>query len=314
MPKSWARCLASSSNSVNEPGSSSRSIRSRAVSLPRACCFSTAACEPAWTASYLRRSRSAIFPAVVCGSGAAPSVVSAAVMRERVAASDDRVHRPVVRVGLVSTVRDRERDSAELPETMRRDVRLLGDILGEVITESDGPDLLADVERLRRAVIEARRYPTLRRRRRPPPATPSRRSSPPGPGSAPSRSPAPSPSTSTWPTWPKSSSGCARCGSAIPGTARRASRSPTRSRGSPPSRASGTCTTCWPGCGCTRCSPRTRPRRAAARWWRRCAGSAGCSPRSTTSGPARGSRRRCGGGCTRRSTCCGGPRSCGWPG
>jgi phosphoenolpyruvate carboxylase len=42
---------------------------------------------------------------------------------------------------------------------MRRDVRLLGDILGEVIGDSDpktGPDLLADVERLRHAVIEAR--------------------------------------------------------------------------------------------------------------------------------------------------------------
>jgi hypothetical protein len=66
---------------------------------------------------------------------------------------------------------------------MRRDVRLLGDILGEVITESDGPDLLADVERLRRAVIEARRIPDL--------------AAPPGPGSAPNRSPAPSPSTFT---------------------------------------------------------------------------------------------------------------------
>jgi phosphoenolpyruvate carboxylase len=50
----------------------------------------------------------------------------------------------------------RERDSAELPEPMRRDVRLLGDVLGEVISESDGPDLLADVERLRHAVIDAR--------------------------------------------------------------------------------------------------------------------------------------------------------------
>src|SRR5580700_5705766 len=42
---------------------------------------------------------------------------------------------------------------------MRRDVRLLGDILGEVIRDSDpktGPELLADVERLRHAVIEAR--------------------------------------------------------------------------------------------------------------------------------------------------------------
>jgi phosphoenolpyruvate carboxylase len=49
----------------------------------------------------------------------------------------------------------RERDSAELPEEMRRDVRLLGDILGEIISEDD-PSLLDDVERLRRAVISAR--------------------------------------------------------------------------------------------------------------------------------------------------------------
>src|SRR5882724_10476448 len=39
---------------------------------------------------------------------------------------------------------------------MRRDVRLLGDILGEVIRDSAGEELLADVERLRHAVIEAR--------------------------------------------------------------------------------------------------------------------------------------------------------------
>ena len=54
---------------------------------------------------------------------------------------------------------ERARDRAELPELMRRDVRLLGDMLGEVIRDSDpktGPDLLADVERLRHAVIEAR--------------------------------------------------------------------------------------------------------------------------------------------------------------
>ena len=53
--------------------------------------------------------------------------------------------------------RERERDRAALPEPMRRDVRLLGDILGEVIRDSAGPELLADVERLRHAVIEARR-------------------------------------------------------------------------------------------------------------------------------------------------------------
>ena len=50
----------------------------------------------------------------------------------------------------------RERDSAELPELMRRDVRLLGEMLGEIISESAGADLLADVERLRHAVIDAR--------------------------------------------------------------------------------------------------------------------------------------------------------------
>jgi phosphoenolpyruvate carboxylase len=50
---------------------------------------------------------------------------------------------------------DRERDSSELPEAMRRDVRLLGEILGEIISEDD-PTLLEDVERLRHAVIAAR--------------------------------------------------------------------------------------------------------------------------------------------------------------
>jgi len=40
---------------------------------------------------------------------------------------------------------------------MRRDVRLLGDVLGQVISESGGQDLLDDVERLRHAVIAARR-------------------------------------------------------------------------------------------------------------------------------------------------------------
>ena len=52
--------------------------------------------------------------------------------------------------------RTRDSDRAALPEPMRRDVRLLGDILGEIIRDSGGPELLADVERLRHAVIEAR--------------------------------------------------------------------------------------------------------------------------------------------------------------
>src|SRR5580692_4686360 len=39
---------------------------------------------------------------------------------------------------------------------MRRDVRMLGEILGQVISEADGPGLLADVEELRHRVIAAR--------------------------------------------------------------------------------------------------------------------------------------------------------------
>ncbi|GII75481.1 phosphoenolpyruvate carboxylase [Sphaerisporangium rufum] len=52
-----------------------------------------------------------------------------------------------------------ERHSAvsEVPDELRADVRLLGELLGRVIAEDGGPDLLADVERLRKAVIAARR-------------------------------------------------------------------------------------------------------------------------------------------------------------
>jgi phosphoenolpyruvate carboxylase len=51
----------------------------------------------------------------------------------------------------------RDADIQSVPASMRRDVRLLGDILGQVISESGGQDLLDDVERLRHAVIAARR-------------------------------------------------------------------------------------------------------------------------------------------------------------
>src|SRR6202012_2770566 len=50
----------------------------------------------------------------------------------------------------------RDTDRQQLPGRMRRDVRLLGDMLGEVLRESGGHDLLDDVERLRQAVIAAR--------------------------------------------------------------------------------------------------------------------------------------------------------------
>jgi len=53
----------------------------------------------------------------------------------------------------------READRQELPVPLRRDVRLLGDLLGEVIREAGGQDLLDDTERLRRAVIAARDEP-----------------------------------------------------------------------------------------------------------------------------------------------------------
>ena len=55
---------------------------------------------------------------------------------------------------------NREKDRDQLPKPMRRDVRLLGDLLGEVIRDSAGPELLEAVEQLRRAVIEARQTQT----------------------------------------------------------------------------------------------------------------------------------------------------------
>ena len=53
---------------------------------------------------------------------------------------------------------DAARDSArlEMPHELRADVRLLGELLGQVLTEYGGGDLLADVETLRHAVIAAR--------------------------------------------------------------------------------------------------------------------------------------------------------------
>jgi phosphoenolpyruvate carboxylase len=53
----------------------------------------------------------------------------------------------------------RDTDRQELPGQMRRDVRLLGEMLGAVLRESGGQDLLDDVERLRQAVIAERRAP-----------------------------------------------------------------------------------------------------------------------------------------------------------
>ncbi|GII34714.1 phosphoenolpyruvate carboxylase [Planotetraspora mira] len=55
---------------------------------------------------------------------------------------------------------ERHNAVAEMPDELRADVRLLGGLLGQVIAEHGGPGLLADVERLRKAVIAARRRET----------------------------------------------------------------------------------------------------------------------------------------------------------
>jgi len=57
----------------------------------------------------------------------------------------------------VSHQAERSTAVTEMPDELRADVRLLGELLGQVIAEHGGDDLLADVERLRKAVIGARR-------------------------------------------------------------------------------------------------------------------------------------------------------------
>jgi phosphoenolpyruvate carboxylase len=50
-------------------------------------------------------------------------------------------------------------DTGEVPAPLRRDVRLLSTILGRVLVETEGAELLEDVERLRRATIALRKTP-----------------------------------------------------------------------------------------------------------------------------------------------------------
>ena len=53
-------------------------------------------------------------------------------------------------------MKSREVARIEMPAPLRREVRLLGDMLGQVLAEYGGPGLLEDVENLRRTVIVAR--------------------------------------------------------------------------------------------------------------------------------------------------------------
>src|SRR5439155_1187076 len=61
--------------------------------------------------------------------------------------------------------RTRDRDRAALPEPMRREVRLLGDILGEIIRDSGGPELLAELLASLRVHLVLTAHPTEARRR-----------------------------------------------------------------------------------------------------------------------------------------------------
>ncbi|MBJ7608969.1 MAG: phosphoenolpyruvate carboxylase [Candidatus Dormibacteraeota bacterium] len=58
----------------------------------------------------------------------------------------------------VSSVSARERARQLMPEALRDEVRLVGDLLGQVIAEHGGDSLLADVETLRRTVIDTRNH------------------------------------------------------------------------------------------------------------------------------------------------------------
>ena len=58
-------------------------MRSRAVILPLACCFSTDFSDAAWAAASRRLSKSAIFPAVVLGSSSGAVLISGAALTAR---------------------------------------------------------------------------------------------------------------------------------------------------------------------------------------------------------------------------------------
>ncbi len=103
-----------------------------------------------------------------CGSRAASKLPAVSAVSEspdaRESGQSDLLSGPAETVGVAAVSAetpgvagpDRERARLEMPAQLRRDVRLLGELLGQVLREFGGDDLLADVEKLRRAVIAAR--------------------------------------------------------------------------------------------------------------------------------------------------------------
>lgn len=65
---------------------------------------------------------------------------------------------------MVESRNEDRRPGREIPAELRRDVGLLGGMLGQVLRESEGPGLFEDVERLRRATIALRTDPSEERR------------------------------------------------------------------------------------------------------------------------------------------------------
>src|SRR5487761_120885 len=57
----------------------------------------------------------------------------------------------------------REGGRQEIPVELRRDIRMLGDLLGQVVSEYGGGTMLRDVEQLRLTVIRAREDATYER-------------------------------------------------------------------------------------------------------------------------------------------------------
>ena len=193
---------------------------------------------------------------------------------------------------------------------MRRDVRLLGDLLGEVLRESGGQDLLDDVEQLRHAVIDARLAGAAAARTAAAldeiaamvAAWPLDRAE---------ASRARSPSTSTWPTWPRNITGSGRCGSGTRATSRARVAGRRGRQSSAPNRRAPARRPARPAAGAPgadRAPDRGPPPRGGHR-------AAPHQPTSSTAwtttrhGAASGPRP--GAGCARRSTCSGAPRRCG---